>query len=276
VTRVFFLGLFRWALLLPPLAVVLVVIAWAVAPSVFTSHNPDLAVIGQQLQPPSLRHPFGTDALGRDLFSRVVYGTRPSITGAAVAVGVATIAASVLGGAAGYLGGRVDTTLMRLVDIALSIPGTLLALIVIAVVGPGTLHVALAVGVASAAGLSRITRAEVRRVATSPFVEHARHLGAGRARVLATHALPNASGPLLSLLLPELAGAVLAVSTLSFLGFGAQPPAAEWGSLISDGVQDIFAAWWLTGMPSIVIVVFVLALFLTGRQVRVTYLHRAG
>ncbi|SNT39865.1 ABC transporter permease [Rhodococcoides kyotonense] len=256
----------------PTLVVSVVVVVtlawWIIAPGSLTSYDPVRGEIVDKLLPPSGDHWFGTDSLGRDLFSRVVHGTRVSVAAAAVAVLVGASLATIIGGIAGYFGGFVDGVSMRLVDIFLAVPGLLIAFIVISVLGQGTVDVAIAVGIASAASLARITRSEVRRVGLAPYVQHSRDMGAGSWRVLRSHVIPNSTTPVATLLLPEFAGAILAVSALSYLGFGAQPPTPEWGSLVAEGRAHLSNAWWLVTLPSATIVACVLALFVIGRNIR--------
>ncbi|WP_072803538.1 ABC transporter permease [Rhodococcoides yunnanense] len=258
--------------LLLSIVVVGALACWIVAPGFFTSYDPIRGEIVDKLLPPSRDHLFGTDSLGRDLFSRVVHGTRVSVAAAAVAVVVGASLATVVGGIAGYFGGVVDSVSMRLVDIFLAVPGLLIAFIAISVLGQGTVDIAVAVGIASAASLARITRSEIRRVGLAPYVQHSRDMGAGHWRVLTSHVIPNSTTPVATLLLPEFAGAVLAVSALSYLGFGAQPPTPEWGSLVAEGRAHLSNAWWLVSLPSATIVACVLALFVIGRTLR----HRQG
>lgn len=239
--------------------ILLIVIAWAIAPTWFTGLSAIDGVPRDKLQPPSAEHWFGTDQLGRDLYARMVYGAAQSLaaTGGAVLVGFALGAA--LGLLAGFLRGWVDDAIMRLVDILLSIPSLLLSLALITALGFGTVNVAIAVGLASVASFARIMRAEVLRVTNAEYVEAARGCGVTRFGVLTRHVLPNSAGPLFALTALEFGQAVLAISALSFLGFGAPPPAPEWGSLVAGGRDFIGTAWWLTTLPGLVIALVVLS-----------------
>ena len=185
-----------------------------------------------KLQPPSAEHWFGTDQIGRDLYTRVVHGTPLTISAAVIAVSVGILVGAVLGVVAGFAGGAVDDLIMRGADVLLAIPGLLLSLAIITALGFGTVNVAIAVGAASVASVSRIMRSEVLRVRSAPYIEAAYASGNRWGRVLGRHVLPNSLGPVLVLAVLELGGAILAVSALSFLGYGAQPPLAEWGSLV--------------------------------------------
>jgi peptide/nickel transport system permease protein len=239
--------------------VVLLVIAWALLPGVFTHWDPLNGDISQRLQGPSARHIFGTDNLGRDLWARVVYGAAQSLAATFLAVLLALVVGSVLGLLAGFLRGWVDDVIMRVMDVVLAIPTVLLSLAIITALGFGTVNVAIAVGFASAASFARVMRSEVITISTALYVEAARASGVRWYTVLRRHVLPNSLGPVLSLSALEFGTAVLAISSLSFLGFGAPPPAPEWGALISEGRNYLATSWWLTTFPGLVIVVVVLS-----------------
>ncbi|WP_261565161.1 ABC transporter permease [Frankia gtarii] len=246
------------------------VLAWALVPGRFTSQDPLLGVTADRLRPPSGRHPFGTDYLGRDLYSRVVHGAAPSLKATAVAVAVALVAGAVIGTIAGYLGGWIDTALMRVMDVLLAIPGLLLALALVSAIGFGVIHVAIAVAIVSVAGFARVMRAEVLVVRNAMFIDAARGGGARRGRILLTHVVPNAVGPLLALAALDIGSVLLTVSALSFLGFGAAPPAAEWGQLVASGQTYLYAAWWLTTFPGLTIALVVLATNRVARALEAT------
>ena len=247
----------RPGLIVSVLWLALLVLA-ALVPTLFTSTDP-LTTVGVVRQAPSPAHIFGTDQIGRDLFTRVVYGAQLSLQAAAIAVSVGLLVGTIVGLLAGYLGGWVDAVLMRVIDVLLSIPGLLLALAFVVALGFGTINVAIAVGLTSIATNARVLRAEVLKVKHSVFVEAARAGGARPLRVLLSHVLPNSITPLLTLLALDFSGAILAISSLSFLGYGAQPPAPEWGSLVAGGRDFLASAWWLTTAPGLVIVLTVLA-----------------
>ena len=237
---------------------VLVVLA-AAAPTLLTGTDPYAADTSALLQPPSAQHWFGTDQIGRDLLSRVVHGSSLSLRATLLAVAVGVCLGAALGLVAGSVGGWVDALLMRLVDVLLAIPSLLLSLAIITVLGFGTLNVAIAVGFGSVAACARVMRSEVLRVHASPYVEAAASLGVRRPTVLLRHVLPNAAGPVLVLAALDFGTAVLAVSSLSFLGYGAKPPTPEWGSLVASGRDFLGSGWWLTTLPGLVIVATVLA-----------------
>lgn len=250
--------LLRPGLLASVLVVVLVVLA-AFRPGLFASQDPLRGVPAQNFRGPSGAHWFGTDELGRDLFSRVVHGAQLSLKATLIAVGVAFLIGGLLGLVAGFVGRWVEDVVMRFVDVLLSIPALFLSLALVTALGYGTVKVAVAVGIASVAGFARVMRAEVLRVRQAVFVEASRSCGARWYSVLGRHVLPNAMGPVIVLATLEFGTAVLAVSSLSFLGYGAPPPAPEWGTLISDGRNYLGNAWWLTALPGLVIAATVLA-----------------
>lgn len=249
----------RPGLVLSGVFVLLVVLA-AFAPDVFTGQDPLVGTPADKFTAPGAAHWFGTDELGRDLFARVVHGAALSLKATLIAVVVAFVTGGLLGLVAGFVGRWVEDVIMRVVDVLLSIPALFLSLALVTALGYGTVEVAVAVGIASVAGFARVMRAEVLRVRTAVFVEAARSSGTRWYGVLARHVLPNSLGPVLVLATLELATAVLAVSSLSFLGFGAPPPAPEWGSLISGGRNYLANAWWLTAMPGLVVAGTVLAI----------------
>lgn len=231
----------------------------AVAPGLIAPGDPLTGTPADKLQGPSAEHLFGTDQLGRDLFTRVIHGTSLSLRASALAVVVALVPGALLGLAAGFAGGLVDDAVMRLVDILQSIPRLLLSLAIIVSLGFGTTKVAFAVGLASAAGFARVMRAEVLRVRSEGYVEAAHASGVRPAGVLLRHVLPNAWGPVLVMAALEFGIAIVAVSSLSFLGYGAGPPTPEWGSLVAEGRNFVATAWWLTTLPGLVIAVTVLS-----------------
>lgn len=239
--------------------VVALVLAWALAPAMFTGQSPIAGEAGQQLQPPQWTHLLGTDALGRDLLARVVYGARESLVGAVVAVGVGLLVGSTLGLLAGALGGVADDLIMRVIDVLLSVPTLLLSLSIIVVLGFGTVNVAIAVGVSSIAAFARLARAETVRVFRAEFVEAAFGSGGRFLQVLWRHVVPNAATPVAALAALRFGSAILAISTLGFLGYGAPPPTPEWGLLIAEGRNYVATSWWLTTMPGLVVVLVVLA-----------------
>lgn len=238
-------------------AVLAVAVGFALLPGLFTSLDPLAGTARQALQPPSAAHWFGTDATGRDLFSRVVHGAVHSLGAALVAVLVGMLAGTSLGLVAGSSGGVVEAVVMRVVDVLLAIPGLLLALSVIILLGFGSTNAAIAVGVTSIATFARLTRAEVVRIRRTDFVEAAFGSGGSFTQVLHRHVLPNSLTPVFALAALQFGSAILAIATLGFLGYGAPPPTPEWGMLIAEGRNYVGTAWWLTTLPGVVVVVVV-------------------
>ncbi|MCF2528762.1 ABC transporter permease [Yinghuangia soli] len=248
----------RPGLLVSCVVVALVLLA-AVAPGLLAGGDPLTGTPAERLQGPSAEHLFGTDQLGRDLFTRVVHATSLSLRATALAVAVSLVVGGSLGLVAGFVGGALDDAVMRLVDVLQAIPRLLMSLAVVTALGFGTTKVAFAVGIAAAAGFARVMRAEVLRVRQAEYVEAARACGVRPSGVLLRHVLPNAWGPVLVMAALEFGTAILAVSALSFLGFGATPPTPEWGALVSDGRNFVATAWWLTTFPGLVIAATVLS-----------------
>ncbi len=250
------------------LFVIVTVGAWAIAPSLFTGHDPIAGVPADKFSAPSTTYWFGTDHLGRDLFSRVVYGSGLSLQAAAIAIGVSLSAGCLIGLIAGFRGGWLDGFFMRGIDVLLAIPNLLLSLSIVTVLGFGTVKVALAVGVAGIPAFARVMRAQVLKIRQAPYVEAARLFGVPSATIIRRHILPNAYAPVAVLATVEFGAVILAVSALSFLGFGATPPQPEWGSLVSEGRNYLGTAWWYSTLPGVVIVLFVVSVNVLGRALR--------
>ena len=248
--------------------VLLLAVLWAVVPELFSSYDPIASVPGQQLRAPNLIHFFGTDALGRDVFSRVVHGSVHSLSGAFVATAVGFVVGTALGLLSGSAGGIVDEIIMRIVDVLLSIPALLLALTIIILLGFGTLNASIAVGVSAIAAFARLMRSEVIRVRASDYVEAAIGSGSTLAKVLWRHVLPNALTSVVAFSALQFGSAILQLSTLSFLGYGAPPPTPEWGLLVAEGRNYVATAWWLTAAPGLVVVIVVLAANQVSKSMR--------
>lgn len=255
--RVAWRSLLRPGVLIPVL-ILLIALAWAIAPGLFTSVSPT-AQVGTALQGPSAEHWFGTDATGRDMYARVVYGASQSITAAILAVLVGLVFGSLIGVTAGATGGKFDEALMRLVDVLLAIPTLLLSLSIVILLGFGTANAAIAVGVTSVAVFARLSRSQVVSVRASEFVEAAYGSGGTFFSVLWRHVLPNSLTPVIALAALQFGSAILQISTLGFLGYGAPPPTPEWGLLIAEGRNYVATAWWLTTLPGVVVAVVVIA-----------------
>jgi peptide/nickel transport system permease protein len=241
--------------------VVVAVFAPLIAP-----HDP-LDQLFTPAQAPSLHHLFGTDELGRDVFSRVIYGSRVSLPIAILLVVLSATIGGLVGALAGYFRGILDGALMRAVDLVFAFPPIILAMVVAAVLGRGLRNAALAIVVVAWPSYARVVRGLVLSVGDSEYVQSARLLGAPARRALVRDVLPNVAGPVLVLATLDLANAILLLSGLSFLGLGAQPPQAEWGSMVATGTQ-YFQWWWMGTFPGLAIFTVVLAFNFLGDSLR--------
>jgi len=265
----------------------------AIAAPWLAPHDPLQVNLPAALLPPSALFPLGTDQLGRDVLSRLLYGARISLTIGFIAVGIAVLVGSAVGAAAGFYGGWVDAVLMRLVDTLLSIPTIFLLLAVIAMdpgerltalgalpvagpmfrtifaaVDPQIVVLMAVIGLMSWMGVARLVRAEILSLKEREFVLAARVLGASPWRLITTHLLPNAAGPVLVSAALGVGGAILTESVLSYLGLGVQPPTPSWGNILNEGRVALGVAWWLTIAPGVCILVTVLAFNLLGEGIR--------
>jgi peptide/nickel transport system permease protein len=246
-------------------AVLALALACALAPGLLTDQSAVDGTGGPPLAAPSAAHLLGTDELGRDLLARIIHGARHTLASAAVAVGVGLLAGGLLGLVAGMAGGWIDALLTRIVDVALAIPSLLLSLSLIVILGFGPVQVAVAVGVTSIATFARLIRSEVLTVRRSDYVEAAFGSGGTFGAVLWRHVLPNSLTAVLGLAAIQSGWAILQISTLGFLGYGAPPPTPEWGLMIAEGRNYMATAWWLTLFPGLAVVAVVLAVNAVGR-----------
>ncbi|MFH1057821.1 MAG: ABC transporter permease [Pseudomonadota bacterium] len=230
--------------------------------------DPNAIDVKAILLPPSWGHPFGTDELGRDVFSRMIFGSRVSLQVGIVAAGLATLVGVVLGALAGYYGGWVEAAVMRFTDMMLCFPAFFLILAVIALLDPNILNIMAVIGLTSWMSVARLVRAEFLTLKEREFVTAVRSLGAGDGRIIFRHILPNAMAPVLVALTLGVAGAILTESGLSFLGLGVQPPEPSWGNILSQGKDNIEIAWWLSLFPGLAILVTVLGYNLLGEGIR--------
>jgi peptide/nickel transport system permease protein len=247
-----------------------IVLLWALFPSLFTSSSPVNAVPADKYLPLSSAHLFGTDYLGRDNLTRVIYGTRSSVLNALVAVGIGLLIGGTFGLLAGFFGGLVDATVGRSVDVLLAIPGFLLAVVLVVSLGFHTINVAIATGITMTAIFARIMRAETLKVRQAVFVESSYLQGGSRIFVLFRHVLPNAYRSVLALAVLQVGNAIIIIAAIAFLGYGSPPPAADWGALISEGAQYQQIAPWLIYCPAAVVVITVLAINRISRWLRHT------
>lgn len=222
----------------------------------------------EKLQGPSLKHFFGTDELGRDLFWRVVYGSRYSMAIGFVAVMISAIVGIPLGALAGYYGGKLETLIMRIVDIFSAIPSILLAIAIVSLLGRTTFNLMLAIGIAAVPQFTRVTRASVLTVKSQEYVEAARALGKNDLYIIFKHILPNCLSPIIVQTTLRIAGAIVSASSLSFLGVGVRPPSPEWGALLNAGKDLIMGYSYLCLFPGLAIMITVLAFNMVGDGLR--------
>jgi peptide/nickel transport system permease protein len=253
-------GVIRKLTFFAALAVLLLVVVWAFAPSLITGQNPLLGIGADKLLPPSADHYFGTDQVGRDVYTRVVHGASLSLTGALIAVALSVVVGSLLGLLAGFVGGWVDDLISRACDVMLAVPSILLSMAIITVLGRGVVIVAVAVGISGIASIARTMRSEVLKVRLADYAEAAKAGGVRWWAVMFNHVLPNARGPVVVLATIEFGTALLAIAGLSFLGYGEPAPAPEWGALVSTGRDYMATSWWLVTIPGLVIVAVVLSI----------------
>jgi peptide/nickel transport system permease protein len=254
--------------LLLPFGFVLVLVAATLAPHWFTALAPDAVDVAAILQPPGKAHWFGTDELGRDVFSRVIHGTARSLTIGLGATLIGCLGGVVLGTLAALAPAVLRKLLVRLIDVLLAFPDLLLALLVIAVLGRGPINTLIAVGLAHIAGYARLVRSQVLQVKEAGYVEHAVALGEHPWTIITSHIVPNTTRPLIVLATIGVGGSVLAASGLSFLGLGVVPPEAEWGALLASGRSFIEVAPWLSLLPATVVALSVIAITLVGRRLQ--------
>ena len=221
-----------------------------------------------RLEPPSAEFPLGTDELGRDIFSRLLYGARISMRIGLIAEGIALLIGMVLGSLAGYLGGWVDNLIMRITDIFFAIPSLLFLIVVLAIMEPSATVIFVALGVISWPSEARLMRAEVLRLREREFVTAARATGMRDWRVILRHILPNAVASLIVVGSLGVAGAILSEATLSFLGLGIQQPIPSWGTMINQGQEYVFGAWWYSVFPGLTIMLAVLGFNFVGDALR--------
>ncbi|MBI1724977.1 MAG: ABC transporter permease [Candidatus Tectomicrobia bacterium] len=247
--------------------VLAVVLAALFAPWVAT-HDPASQVLSDQLKPPGAKYLLGTDELGRDIYSRIVWGARISLRMGILAVSIGLALGLVVGFLSGFLGGWADMLLMRVVDILLSFPLYLLAILVMAILGPSLTNAMIAVGIATFPHIARLVRGETLAVKEREFVEAARGLGAGYFRLGAVHIIPQIMGPLVVLATFRVATAIVVESSLSFLGLGPPPPTPAWGLMIAEGQQVLEIAPWVSAIPGGAIMVLVMGFNLAGDALR--------
>ena len=224
--------------------------------------------LSQRLQAPSAAHWLGTDEFGRDIFARLVHGTRVSLQVGIIAVGISIVIGGILGAIAGYYGGKLDNIIMRIMDISLAVPSILLAIAIVSALGPSILNLMLAISISSVPSYARIVRASVLSIRDQEFIEAAKAIGASNTRIIFRHIIPNSLAPVIVQATLGVASAILSTAGLSFIGLGIQPPAPEWGSMLSGGRQYLRYAWWVTTFPGVAIMITILSLNLLGDGLR--------
>ena len=256
------------------LAIVLLVLLVALFAPLLAPHAPNLTNNAAFLKPPfwqaggSLTYPLGTDAIGRDILSRLMHGARLSLVIGLAVVALSVIVGTVLGLAAGYFRGIFEIAVMRLMDIILTLPSLLLAIVIVAILGPGLMNAMLAVAIVVLPHYVRITRAAVIQETSRDYVTAARMNGAGHLRLMFSEVLPNCTAPLIVQASLGISTAILDAAALGFLGLGAQPPAPEWGTMLADAREFVLRAWWVVTFPGLAILITVLAFNLLGDGLR--------
>ena len=246
---------------------VLLVAAAIFAPLIAT-HDPYEAVLGDAVQPPSAGHWFGTDRMGRDLFSRVIFGARTSLAAALALVGIIVVVGTFLGIVAGYFGGVLDAVIMRIADMMISFPGMVLAIAVAGILGGGIVNAIIALSIVSWTKYARLARSMVLKIYNRDYIAAARVTGSTTSHILWKYMLPNALPTILITGATDIGSMMLEIAGLSFLGFGAQPPTAEWGYMLNEGRAYITAAPWLMIFPGLAIFVTVVIFNLLGDSLR--------
>lgn len=242
-----------------------VVAALAPVLTVYDPYAQDLAI---RLQPPSWSHWFGTDDLGRDIFSRILHGARTTLYIAALVAVIVGPIGLIVGAASGFLGGWVDIVAMRVVDVFLSFPALILALAFVAALGPGIENAVIAISLAAWPPIARLARAETLTIRSADYIAAVRLQGASRLRIITHHVIPMCLSSVIIRITLNMAGVILTAAGLGFLGLGAQPPAPEWGAMLSQGRQFMLTNWWLAAAPGCAILIVSLAFNLLGDGLR--------
>ncbi len=250
------------------LIVIIIFASIAILAPLITPYDPTKIDVNNVLSPPSIYHPFGTDELGRDVLSRMIWGSRVSLKVGFIAVGIAIFIGCMIGSIAGYYGKALDAILMRFVDVMLAFPTFFLILAVIAIVEPGIFTIMVVIGVTGWMDVARLVRAEFLTLKEREFISAARAIGASDFRIIFRHILPNALSPVFVAATFGIAGAILIESSLSFLGLGVQPPEPSWGNILTSGKDNITVAWWLSVYPGLAILLTVLSYNLVGEGLR--------
>ncbi|MBV9250261.1 MAG: ABC transporter permease [Acetobacteraceae bacterium] len=250
------------------LAITLALLGIAALAPLIAPYDPYDQALLSTLSPPDWMHPFGTDQYGRDMLSRVMYGTRSALLAVLVADGLALVMGCALGLISGFFGGSIDAIVMRIVDVLLAFPYLLLALIIVAALGPGLTNSMIAIGIVYTPQYARLMRGQVLAVRFAEYVESARAVGASQTRIMLRHVLPNSFSPIMVMAILQAGSVVVETAGLSFLGLGAQPPSPDWGALLAEGQSYFFSAWWIATFPGFAIFTVVLGFNLLGDTLR--------
>jgi peptide/nickel transport system permease protein len=246
----------------------LFLIVVALLAAVISPFDPVKVNVGGFMDPPGGQFLLGTDQFGRDIFSRIIFGSRVSLTVGFISVGIASIIGVTIGLVGGYYGGWIDDVLMRLIDIMLAFPGILLALVIVSILGPSLTNLMIAVGISAIPGYARLTRGSVLSAREHLYVEAARSVGVSNPRILVRHILPNVVAPVIVAATLGIGTAILWAAALSFLGLGSQPPEAEWGRMLSEGRRYLRDQWWISTFPGLAIMITVLGVNMLGDGLR--------
>ena len=250
------------------LGIVIILILVAIFSGLIAPYDPIVRVKEEALLSPSRAHLFGTDLLGRDVFSRVIYGSRISIVVGVVAVGISVIIGLFLGALAGYFGGVSDSIIMRIADIFFAFPYILGAIAIMTILGPGIVNIFIAIGILGWAYFARIFRSSILSIKNKEYIEAARALGANNYRIITRHILPNSFAPIIVYATMNIGSAIITEAALSFLGLGVQPPTPAWGKMLSESLDYIDIAPWMMLFPGLAIVITVLGFVLLGDVLR--------
>ncbi len=250
------------------LVIALALILMAILAPIISPYDPNLTDTANRLLPPSLEHPFGTDQLGRDILSRVIWGSRISLSIAFLAVTVTSIIGVSIGLVSGYFGGKVDTILMRITDMFMAFPRLVLALAFAAALGPGIYNTIIAISLVYWSFYARLARGVALQVRSEQYIEAAKAIGVSNSRIITKHVFPMIISPILVQATLDIGGTILLAAGLGFLGLGVQPPTPEWGVMVSEGRRFITQQWWVSTFPGIFILLAAMAFNLAGDTLR--------
>lgn len=250
------------------LFIIVLLVLCALFPSVIAPYSYDKQNLQEQFLPPSLTHLFGTDDFGRDIFSRIVYGARISLSIGLASVSFSCVIGILLGAISGYYGDVIDNLMMRLIDIVLAIPNILLAMSIVAALGTGFKNLIIAIGISAIPGYARIVRASVLSEKEKEYVEAAKSIGTSDWKIICRHIIPNCMAPIIVQATMSIATAILSAASLSFIGLGIEPPIPEWGSMLSSGRSYIRDYWYVVTFPGLAIMMTVFAFNLFGDGLR--------